>query len=241
MEFNERIAAVRMAAGLTQQQLGEKLDVPADTVRQWESGQTVPDALITARLCQVLHVSADYVLLGADPETQPPSSRPIPPDPAQSVPCPCCGRPVLGSLCPVCGYPLPASPPKGPRYAIIDCTNCSFDKEQHQQALETYCGMDPEHAAAHAAQSSEYNTLLLLRRGLSDSAAQYIASHLLPAYFQLRIVLDEGEPSDDALLTKPAAMQPRAPALSGTSNNNGLGFWGVVGAVIVALLILSIF
>lgn len=238
MELHERIAAVRRAAGLTQEQLGEQLGVTRQAVSKWESGQTVPDAHTVARLCQVLHVSADYVLLGIDPETQQSVPNASADRISDATPCPCCGRPVPGSLCPVCGYSLPASPPKGPRYAIIDCTNYSFDKDQHQQALETYCGIDSEHASALVAQSQEYGTLLLLRRGLSDSAAQYIATHLLPASFQLRIVLDEGEPSDEALLTKPKAMELPAPT---NSTSNGLGFWGVVGAVIAALLILSIF
>ena len=50
MELNERIASVRKAAGLTQEQLGELVGVSRQAVSKWESGQAVPDALtITAR------------------------------------------------------------------------------------------------------------------------------------------------------------------------------------------------
>lgn len=68
MELKDRIAAVRKAAGLTQEQLGELVGVTRQAVSKWESGQTVPDAITVGRLCLALHVSADYVLLGREPE-----------------------------------------------------------------------------------------------------------------------------------------------------------------------------
>ena len=100
MELNERIAAVRKAAGLTQEQLGELVGVSRQAVSKWESSQAVPDALTITALCRKLHVSADYLLLGTDPDAAADASAP-----AYSLPdtCPCCGRHVDGSLCPVCG------------------------------------------------------------------------------------------------------------------------------------------
>lgn len=241
MELHERIAAVRKAAGLTQEQLGELLGVTRQAVSKWESGQTVPDTATVARLCRELHVSADYVLLGREPEEDdaPRSGGGETEAGADGgeVPCPCCGRSVPGSLCTVCGYPLPTRPPRGPRYAVIDRTDRAFDQVRHREALEKYCGLDREHAEMLVSQSRDYGTHTLLRRGLTDSAAQYITAHLLPADFQLRIVEDGGE-ADEALIEKPAAMELPAPAVV---QRNGLGFWGVVGAVIVALLILSFF
>ena len=50
MEWNDRIAQMRKAAGLTQEQLGELVGVSRQAVSKWESGQTVPDALTVARL-----------------------------------------------------------------------------------------------------------------------------------------------------------------------------------------------
>ena len=58
MELKDRIAAVRKAAGLTQEQLGELVGVSRQAVSKWESGQTVPDAATIAQLCEALHVSA---------------------------------------------------------------------------------------------------------------------------------------------------------------------------------------
>ena len=200
MELNERIAAVRKAAGLTQEQLGELVGVSRQAVSKWESSQAVPDALTITALCRKLHVSADYLLLGTDSDAAADASAP-----AYSLPdtCPCCGRHVDGSLCPVCGYSLPTMPPRGPKYAIY----------------------------------ADYGCSILLRRGLTDSAARYLAANLRDTFFDLKIVLDEGE-AEDELLVKDSAME-LPPSVH--PEKSGIGFWGVVGAVIVALLILSIF
>ena len=55
-------------------------------------------------------------------------------------------------------------------------------------------------------------------------------------FFCPQIVVDCGE-SEEALLYKPKAFETPSPVKS----QEGIGFWGVVGAVIVALLILSFF
>ena len=85
--------------------------------------------------------------------------------------------------------------------------------------------------------SSNYGSRILLRRDLPDSAAQYLAANLRDTFFGLSIVLDEGE-EEDKLLLKESAMELPP---SAHPEKSGLGFWGVVFAVIVALLILSIF
>lgn len=151
--------------------------------------------------------------------------------------CLCCGREVPGSICPACGYPKPEQPPRGPRYAIL-VSNLSWSSSQlAAEDLVRYCGFSKTDAAAFVQQMQEdsYGTRLLLRRGLPDTAAQWIASHIRRKLFSIRIVEDCGE-SEDTLRTKASAMElPVSPPKS------GIGFWGVVGAVIVALLILSFF
>ena len=197
----------------------------------------MPDALTIAELCRKLHVSADYLLLGTDPENAPENTAP-----AYDLPdtCPCCGHHVEGTLCPVCGYPLPMVPARGPKYAIYSAGTISKLSDVEAD-LQKYCGYSQNHDYAKmlAAQcgSSSYGSRVLLRRGLTDSAAQYLAAHLRDTFFDLRIVLDEGE-SDDALLVKESAMELPP---SAHPEKSGLGFWGVVAAVIVALLILSLF
>ena len=101
MELKDRIAAVRKAAGLTQEQLGELLGVTRQAVSKWESGQTAPDAATLAALCEQLHVSADYVLLGKEPEESGSAG------PAFRFRLPLCGRKVFGNSCPQCGYRVP--------------------------------------------------------------------------------------------------------------------------------------
>ena len=139
-ELKDRIAAARKLAGLTQEQLGELLGVTRQAVSKWESGQTVPDAVTVARLCKALHVSADYVLLGKEPEE---SDNQTPP--AYTLPdtCPCCGRAVEGSICPTCGYPLPTVPPRGPQPILRQCA-----RRRRTDALLRY---DPGTGPASAA------------------------------------------------------------------------------------------
>lgn len=229
MEWNDRLALVRRAAGLTQEQLGELLGVTRQAVSKWESGQTVPDILTLTKLCQSLQVSADFILLGKEPENAVPAAY-EPPDH-----CPCCGRAVSGSICPGCSYRLPGEPPRGSRYAVVATSLMFSGEEAHVAELEKYCGLPRETFQAAAAQYFESCTFFLLRRNLTDDAAHWITAHLDRGYFGLRIVEDCGE-DDDALLAKPQAMElPELP------KSSGIGFWGVVGAIIVALLILSFF
>lgn len=231
MELKDRIAAVRRAAGLTQEQLGELLGVSRQAVSRWESGQTSPDAATLAALCEKLRVSADYVLLGKEPgEGQSTGPAYEPPDT-----CPCCGRPVEGSICPACGFPLPTTPPRGPRYAVIAASRY-YSNAYAEKQLVHYCGVTEEQAQELLRKGSA-PSYTVLRRDLTDSAAQYLAAHLSRDLFSpLRIVEDAGE-AEDALLAKPSAMTLPPPA----EGNSGIGFFGVVLAVIVALLILSFF
>ncbi len=231
MEFHERIAAARRAAGLTQEQLGERVGVTRQAVSKWEAGTAMPDALTAARLCDALDVSADYLLLGKG-ETVPSAPEPA----ALPDVCPCCGREVRGSVCTVCGYELPTTPPRGPRYAIVGEPYGPATPAEGEVQLMKYCGVSEGEAAGIRDLLVITQALALLRRGLDDRAALYIASHLNHDYFSLRIVEDCGE-EDDALLTKSQAMETP----DDVYKKKGIGFWGVVGAVIVALLILSVF
>ena len=98
MELKDRIAQARKAAGLSQEQLGEKLGVSGQAVSEWESGAVSPDAAALAAMCRELGVSADWLLLGEEPDGAPPPPRR----------CPQCGGGVIerDSFCPHCGTPL---------------------------------------------------------------------------------------------------------------------------------------
>lgn len=242
MELHERIAFVRKAAGLTQEQLGEKLGVTRQAVSKWESNQATPDALTIARLCAELQVSADFVLLGKEPEGTPASTPPV------AITCPCCGKPAAQGTpkCHQCGYdyyPNPADDER--RYAII-VTGVSYGEDLHLPLVQ-YGGHSEEEARQliHDMQNFGENHLekLLLRRDLPRSAALWIAASLRE-HFGLRLVADAPLPgradsflTDDQLLEAPQALD--LPEARKQEGGGGLGFWGVVGAVVVGLLIAS--
>ncbi len=244
MEWNERIAAARKAASLTQEALGEKLGVSRQAVSKWESGQAVPDLDTVAKLCLALGFSADYLLFGREDAPAPAESAPAESAPGPTYPdtCPCCGRPTSGgTLCPACGYPLPALPFPGPRYALT-CgaklfTSIGSAREDLARDFVQFCGKPDAYARELVRlmeNGSDYR--VVLRRDLPDSAALFLAQHLNREYLDPKIVLDEGEPQQE-LLGKTEAMT--IPARPSSETKSGLGFWGVVGAVVVALLILS--
>ena len=240
MELNERIAVVRKAMGLTQEQLGELVGVSRQAVSKWESGQTVPDAVTVAKLCRALNVSADYIILGKEPEEDEPA-EPVEPPYKPPKECPICKRAVEGSICPGCGYPVPAQPPRGPNYALVtEGVVGTVENDRRAKELIQYCGFSQGYADTCCKQMSEYGTYTLLRRGLSDTAVQWLASHLNQDLFRLKIVEDCGE-SDDMLAIKRRAME--LPAVKQTKEPMGFGgtVLAVAVGVILALLLLSVF
>ena len=73
MELKDRIAQARKAAGLSQEQLGEKLGVSGQAVSEWETGKSVPDTENIRRMALILAVSADYFL---GDTAEPPADNP---------------------------------------------------------------------------------------------------------------------------------------------------------------------
>lgn len=225
MELNERIATVRKAAGLTQEQLGELVGVTRQAVSKWESGQTVPDAVTVGRLCLALHVSADYVLLGKEPEETGAGQ----PAPVQPEHCPCCGRSIDGVVCPHCGYPLPDIPPSHQRYAVT-AVGRYYANPYAEEHLMRFCGLSREEARRVLQDSHDRETVLW--RGLTDGAARYLSANLNRAMFPtVRVVADDGRPAE-SLPEGGTAMTISEP------EPRGLDFWGVVGAVAAALVLI---
>lgn len=64
MEFNEKLQRLRAKAGLTQEQMGEKLFVSRVTVSKWESGRGYPNIESLKLMAKVLSVSIDDLLSG---------------------------------------------------------------------------------------------------------------------------------------------------------------------------------
>ncbi len=59
MKFNEKLIKLRKASGLSQEELGDKLDVARQTVSKWELGETTPEMDKLVELSNLFHVSMD--------------------------------------------------------------------------------------------------------------------------------------------------------------------------------------
>lgn len=60
------IINLRTAAGLTQAELGAKLNYSDKTISKWERGEAIPDAYVLTQLAQIFNVSVDYLLSSHD-------------------------------------------------------------------------------------------------------------------------------------------------------------------------------
>ncbi len=65
-KVGRQIAALRKAKGLTQAQLGERVNVSFQAVSKWERGETLPDSGILVDLAAVLETSVDTILTGGE-------------------------------------------------------------------------------------------------------------------------------------------------------------------------------
>lgn len=63
-KIGELIAKLRKEKGLTQQELGDKVNVGSRAVSKWECGTTIPDISIINELSEILGISSDELLTG---------------------------------------------------------------------------------------------------------------------------------------------------------------------------------
>lgn len=69
VDFGEQLRALRQAAGLTQQQLADKLGVTKSTVSYYELAVRFPSTDVIVSLAEVFHVTTDH-LLGLESKAQ---------------------------------------------------------------------------------------------------------------------------------------------------------------------------
>ncbi|MCM1438626.1 MAG: helix-turn-helix domain-containing protein [Roseburia sp.] len=60
--FTARLKEARQDKGWTQKQLASAINTTDDSVYSWEKGRSQPSIELICRLCEVLEVSADYLL-----------------------------------------------------------------------------------------------------------------------------------------------------------------------------------
>lgn len=62
VEIGKRIAESRRSAGFTQEELANRLGVTPQALSKWEKGASSPDLEMLTSLCDILEVSADYLV-----------------------------------------------------------------------------------------------------------------------------------------------------------------------------------
>ena len=66
VKIGQYIQKCRKQIGLTQAEIGEKLDVTAQAVSNWERGETLPDLAVMADLASILDTSVDAIISGGE-------------------------------------------------------------------------------------------------------------------------------------------------------------------------------
>lgn len=61
MSFNERLKEARIASGLTQKQLAEKLGIAGTTVTGYEKGNSEPNVNTIGKIMDILQVDANFL------------------------------------------------------------------------------------------------------------------------------------------------------------------------------------
>lgn len=62
MAIGENIKKARKAAGISQKELADRLQVYQKDISRWENGERAPSIEVFARICKELSVSADKIL-----------------------------------------------------------------------------------------------------------------------------------------------------------------------------------
>lgn len=66
MAIGEKLLGLRKKAGLSQEDVADKLGVSRQTVSKWETEQTVPELIKVKMLSQLYDVSYDYLISGSN-------------------------------------------------------------------------------------------------------------------------------------------------------------------------------
>ena len=239
MELKDRITLARKQAGLSQEQLGEQLGVSRQAVSKWESGQANPDVDYLTRMCALLGVSADWLLLGKETGGGAAPSGRL---------CPACSAPVGPSdaFCPACGVNLST----GGTFCLYLTGHDDFSAGLADQVSRLFeqpyahpaFPWEGDEVTPRSAQDVIQSAPMVLCRGLTleqaREGARLINSHApLVEIYRDKDVGDDGQGKEVPLFAPfvpapPPQKQPMSP---------GMVFLMVVLGVIAALVILSLF
>lgn len=62
MKFKDRLRELRLANGLSQMQLANKLNISQSAIAKWELGKTEPTASAIILIAKYFHETTDYIL-----------------------------------------------------------------------------------------------------------------------------------------------------------------------------------
>jgi len=66
-----KLIKLRQEAGMTQAELGERLNYSDKTVSKWERGESIPDAFVLTRLAKIYNTTVDALLSEGEPWMDP--------------------------------------------------------------------------------------------------------------------------------------------------------------------------
>lgn len=72
----DNLITLRTAAGMTQSDLGEKLNYSDKSISKWERAEALPDVYVLKQISEIFHVSVDYLLTPHAGEELPPETEP---------------------------------------------------------------------------------------------------------------------------------------------------------------------
>ena len=76
MTFGEKIQKLRKEAGLSQEELSDRLGVSRQAVSKWERDNGYPETEKIVRMSQIFHVTLDYLLKEEEAQTEGPALEP---------------------------------------------------------------------------------------------------------------------------------------------------------------------
>lgn len=238
MELKDRIAQARKQAGLSQEQLGEQLGVSRQAVSKWESGQANPDVDYLTRMCTLLGVSADWLLLGKTASNNTATSGRL---------CPACSAPVgpSAAFCPACGANLSTggsfclyltSQDDSPELAL--CITKLFEQPYAHPAFPWAGDEVPPRSALDVIKSVP----MVLCRGLTLEQARE-GARIINSYAPLVEIYRDEDVGVDGQGQEVPMFAPFVPAPPSQKKPMGPGmvFLMVVLGVIAAIVILTLF
>lgn len=66
MTVGDKIYTLRTQAGFSQEEFAEVIGVSRQSISKWETSAVIPDTEYIVKICKVLHVSADMLIMDGD-------------------------------------------------------------------------------------------------------------------------------------------------------------------------------